>query len=142
MSNSPQWVLDTNVIVSGLLSPYGSLGHLIDSLLARQLQLVVGDRIIAEYRKVLSRPKFRIDHARVSAFMAILPFQLHVSAIARKGIFASDPDDTVFLEAAAVSDQQTLVTGNTKHYPAKSRGPVRLLTPTEARGLLADWGSI
>ncbi len=130
------WVLDTNVIVSGLLSPHGPPGRLIDALLARKLQLVVGDRIIAEYREVLLRPRFRMDPARVSAFLAILPFQMHVSAVARKGMSASDPDDTVFLEVAAASEQQILVTGNTKHYPAKSRGPVRLLTPAEAIGLL------
>lgn len=132
MSDLPQWVLDTNVIVSGLLSPHGPPGRLVDTLLARQLQLVLDDRIIAEYREVLARPKFRMDSARVAAFLAILSYQLHVSATARKGLCASDPDNTVFLEVAAASEQRTLVTGNTKHYPAKSRGQVRLLTPAEA----------
>lgn len=114
------------------MSPHGPPGRLVDALLARQLQLVLDDRIIAEYREVLARPKFRMDSARGTAFLAILPFQLHVSATVRKGLCASDPDDTVFLEVAAASEQRTLVTGNTKHYPAKSRGQVRLLTPAEA----------
>lgn len=107
-----------------------------DALLARKLHLVVGDRILAEYREVLLRPRLRMDPARVGAFLAILPFQMHVSAVAKKGMSASDPDDTVFLEVAAASEQQILVAGNTKHYPAKSRGTVRLLTPAEAIGLL------
>lgn len=138
MSDLPQWVLDTNVLVSGLLSPHGPPGRLVDALLARKLQLVVDDRITDEYREVLARPKFRMDGARVAAFLAILSFQRHVSAMARKGLSASDPDDTAFLEVAVASEQRTLVTGNTKHFPAKGRGPVRLLTPAEAVQQLAD----
>lgn len=136
MSDSPQWVLDTNVIASGLLSPHGPPGRLVDALLNRMLQLAVDDRIIAEYREVLTRPKFRMDAARVSAFLALLAFQSHVSATATKGLSASAPDDTAFLEVAATSAQQTLVTGNIKHYPEKTRGSIRVLTPAEAVGQL------
>lgn len=56
MDEAPTWVFDTNVVVSGLLSPLGPPGRLIDMVLARQLRMTLDERIEAEYREVLSPP--------------------------------------------------------------------------------------
>ena len=132
MNSLHHWVLDTNVVVSGLLSPYAPPGRLIDALLLRRLVILLDDRVIDEYRSVLSRPKFRIDGARMDAFLAILDFQPHLSAVSVPGVMASDPDDTKFLELALASIDRVLVTGNLKHYPRSSRGGVAVLSPAEA----------
>jgi putative PIN family toxin of toxin-antitoxin system len=125
-------VLDTNVVISGLLSPHGFPGRLVDALLARRLVIAYDDRILHEYREVLARAKFRFDAERVNAFLRIMAFQIPVSAFPVKGLKSSDPDDTMFLEVAAASEGETLVTGNRKHYPPASRKTVRVLTPAEA----------
>ena len=54
-------VLDTNVLVSGLLNPDGNPGRVLDLLLAGEITLLVDDRILAEYRAVLARPRFGFD---------------------------------------------------------------------------------
>jgi putative PIN family toxin of toxin-antitoxin system len=126
------WVLDTNVVVSGLLSPFGPPGRLIDALLARKLLLAIDDRVLLEYREVLLRPKFQFDCDKVQSFLAIMSFQFPVQAIRVKGISAADPDDTKFLEVAVASKANALITGNTKHYPSATRGNVRVLKPAEA----------
>jgi predicted nucleic acid-binding protein len=41
-------VLDTNVLVSGLLSPHGPPGRIFDLLLGGKLTLVFDDRLLAE----------------------------------------------------------------------------------------------
>lgn len=125
-------VLDTNVVISGLLSPHGPPGRLLDAILARKLHVVYDDRILHEYREVLARAKFQFDAERVRSFLRIMAFQIPVSAFPVKGMKASDPDDTMFLEVAAASDGKTLVTGNTKHFPPAHRRTVRVLTPAEA----------
>lgn len=51
-------VLDTNVLVSGLLSPDNPPGQIIDRLRRERIQLTLDDRIFAEYSKVVWRPKF------------------------------------------------------------------------------------
>jgi putative PIN family toxin of toxin-antitoxin system len=140
MAKLPAWVLDTNVIVSGLISPLGPPGRLLDAVLARKLLLAVDDRILREYREVLSRPQFRIDATRLDAFLAIMVHQVHVSAPTVKGLSASEPDDTVFLEVAAASTDLTLVTGNLKHYPIRGRGTVRVVIPADAARELAEHG--
>ncbi len=126
------WVIDTNVVISGLLSPNGPPGRLIDALLAQRLMVVVDDRILHEYREVLARAKFRFDPDRVNTFLRIMAFQIPVSAFPVPGLKASDPDNTIFLEVAAASEGKTLVTGNTKHFPSVSRKTVRVVTPAEA----------
>jgi len=126
------WVWDTNVVISGLISPHGPPGRLLDALLANKLRIVYDDRILHEYREILSRPKFQFDGERVNAFFRIMAFQIPVSAFPVKGLKSSDPDDMMFLEVAAATEGKTLVTGNMKHYPPASRGPVRVLTPAEA----------
>ncbi|MFZ4600242.1 MAG: putative toxin-antitoxin system toxin component, PIN family [Terrimicrobiaceae bacterium] len=126
------WVLDTNVVISGLLSPHGPPGRLVDALLARRLVITYDDRILHEYREVMARAKFRFDVEKVNAFLRIMAFQLPVSAFSVKGLKASDPNVTMFLEVAAASEGKTLVTGNIKHFPPAGRKAVRVLSPVEA----------
>ena len=137
MKSTSLWVLDTNVLVSGLISAKGPLGRVIDAVLARRLQIAFDDRILQEYKAVLARPKFQFKPADVTAFWEILPFQCHLVAMPVEDLQASDPDETKFLEVATATESKTLVTGNTRHYPEKSRGDVVILTPAEAFDCIA-----
>lgn len=132
MADNPIWVLDTNVLVSGLLSPLGPPGRLVDVLLARRLVLALDDRIEAEYRDVLARPRLQIEAVRREAFLAILQFQAHVTAMPWPHRIPPDEDDAVFLEVALETSARTVVTGNLKHFPAACRGPVTVLSPRTA----------
>ena len=137
MKSTSPWVLDTNVLVSGLISAKGPPGRLIDAVLARRLQIAFDDRILQEYKDVLARPKFQFKPADVTALWEILPFQCHLVAMPVAGLEASDPGDTKFLEVAAATESKILVTGNARHYPQKSRGDIVILTPAEAFDCIA-----
>lgn len=138
MDDASSWVFDTNVVVSGLLSALGPPGRLIDMVLARQLRMTIDERMEAEYREVLSRPKFEINEARLEAFFAVLQFQDWVTAMPWSGNQPPDKDDTLFLEVAAEEVQPILVTGNAKHYPQNYRGGVSVLSPQEAWRRFSD----
>jgi putative PIN family toxin of toxin-antitoxin system len=125
-------VLDTNVLVSGLLSPFAPPGRLVDALLGRQLRLALDDRMELEYREVLARPRLGIERVRREAFLAILQFQDHVVARPWPHRHSPDADDTVFLEVALQTPARTLVTGNLRHFPTGCRGPVTVLPPRAA----------
>ena len=129
MGDEPVWVLDTNVLVSGLLSPSGPPGRLVDVLLSRNLRLALDDRIELEYREVLARPRLGIDPLRREAFLAMLQFQEHVSALPWPYRAPPDEDDVVFLEVALRTASRLLVTGNLRHFPPGCRGPVTVLSP-------------
>jgi putative PIN family toxin of toxin-antitoxin system len=138
MKSIPEWVLDTNVVVSGLLSAQGPPGRLLDAVLARRLRMVVDDRIIREYRLVLARPKFSFDPEDLAQYWEIIPYQRHLSTIPETVLEAAEPEDTKFLELANATPDQILVTGNLKHFPRKGRGSVRVLRPAEALEILAN----
>lgn len=125
------WVLDTNVLVSGILTPHGYPGRLVNSVLSGALRLTVDDRILIEYRQVLSRAKFGFPAEQVNAVMALLMRQDLVVPTPLP-VDLPDLDDLPFLETAQFATDRVLVTGNTKHYPKNKRHGVEVLSPAQA----------
>ena len=132
MGDAPVWVLDINVLVCGLLSPSGPPGRLVDVLLARRLKLAFDDRVEQEYREVLARPRLGIERGRREAFLAILQFQEHVTALPWPHRAPPDEDDAVFLEVALQTSARTVVTGNLKHFSPTCRGHLTVWSPRAA----------
>lgn len=124
-------VLDTNVLVAGLLNPYGPPGRIVQMVAAGELRVCYDARIICEYRDVLLRPAFGFRPEHVDALLE----QIHTTgepiAAAPLGVTLPDPDDEPFLEAAIAAGAEYLVTGNARHYPARSTKGVRVLSPAK-----------
>jgi len=125
------WVFDTNVIVAAHLSPFGPPGRLLGEIYGQRLRMSYDERMAAEYRQVLSRPKFTLPTDSVQSFLRVLSDQDSVSALPLK-ITLPDPDDLMFLEVAACTEQKILVSGNLRHFPIALRHDVTVLTPAEA----------
>ena len=137
MDDAPVWVIDTNVLVSGLLSPFGPPGRLVDALQTRRLQLAVDDRIEVEYRDVLARSRLGIAPGRRDALLAILQFQQHLTTFPWQYRQPPDEDDVMFLEVALQTSARIVVTGNARHFPPACRGPVTVWSPRDAMKALA-----
>jgi len=58
-------VLDTNVLVAGLLSPSGPPAWIVEAVLAGELDLALDAAIRQEYEDVLRRPEFRFRPSSV-----------------------------------------------------------------------------
>ncbi|MBA4379668.1 MAG: hypothetical protein C0393_03100 [Anaerolinea sp.] len=56
-------VLDTNVLVSGLLHEVSIPGNIVDLAVTRKIRLAVDERILQEYDEVTIRPYLGIPHA-------------------------------------------------------------------------------
>lgn len=122
-------VIDTNVLVSGLLSPYGSAAEIMRMLVGGSLDILYDARILSEYEEVLSRPKFSFDKNKIGHLIEfITSFGIPISA-APLSRHLSDLDDEPFLEVAIAGKADALITGNTVHYPMKSRHKIHVLTP-------------
>jgi putative PIN family toxin of toxin-antitoxin system len=130
-------VLDTNILVSALLSPFGPPARVLDLILSGEIRLVYDDRMMAEYREVLARPKFGFAPEDVADLLAFLEADGEPVTARLLSSELPDADDLPFLEVAAQA-KATLVTGNTAHYPASARGAVSVLTPAEF--LNRGWG--
>ncbi len=129
-----QVVLDTNVVLSGMLSNFGPAAVVLGLVLNRKLSVALDDRILNEYEEVLSRPRFHLARRDVIAILDRFKRvgQIHVpQAIpgGKKGF--PDPADIVFLELALGSRANCLVTRNTKHFPLNRCGGIRIATPEQ-----------
>lgn len=124
-------VLDTNVLVAGLLSAAGPPGWIVEAVLAGELELALDMRIRDEYEEVLRRPEFHFapDHIN-DVLEAIDRFGFHAAAVPPCPEPLPDPDDEPFLAVAAATGS-VLVTGNARHFPARCRKGVPVRTPRE-----------
>lgn len=124
-------VIDTNVLVSGLLKPHNHPGAIVRLLASGHLQAVYDARILSEYREVLRRPLFGFELNDVEALLSYVKDSgLLVTAPPLK-IHLPDPDDEPFLEAAMAEPGTSLITGNKKHFPLEACGKVMLYSPAE-----------
>jgi uncharacterized protein len=125
-------VFDTNVVVSGFLSPAGPPGRIVEWLRNGGVQAVLDDRIMAEYVKVLTRPVFRLPVAEVELVLATIraqSFWIEVATIhLARGL--PDPDDAPFLECARTAGVP-LVTGNIRHFPRIAAKNATVITPAQ-----------
>lgn len=124
-------VLDTNVLVSGLLSPFGPPSEIVRMVSSGAVSLCVDARILSEYEDVLLRPKFGFDRDSVAALLDYIAFRGEAVASAPLAWRLPDPDDEPFLEVALGCPADYLVTGNNGHFPAAARDGVEVLTPAE-----------
>ena len=124
-------VLDTNVLVSGLLSPFGPPGEIVRMVSSGAVALCLDARLLAEYDDVLARPRFGFDPDSVAALLDYIDVRSEVVASEPLEQRLPDPDDEPFLEVAAACGADCLVTGNLAHFPADCRAGVRVLSPAQ-----------
>ena len=119
-------VLDTNILVSVLLSPSGNPAKIFRLFLAGTLDLVISDDILVKYEDVLYRSRLQLPAVDVQTVLAsIQEYAIIVNPVSST-IEMIDEDDRVFYDTAK-SVRAYLSTGNIKHYPQESF----ILTPTE-----------
>jgi putative PIN family toxin of toxin-antitoxin system len=124
-------VLDTNVLVSGLLNPDGAPGHILDWILAGQLHLFYDDRILAEYSDVLVCPKFGFSQDLARAIIGYVRLSGEaVTALSLSEGLLPDPDDRPFAEVARSGGAKALVTGNQEHFAGLEAHGSHVLSPS------------
>lgn len=122
-------VLDTNVLVSGILSPNGSPAAVLRALLTERVRLCFDERIVSEYRDVLTRTKFSFDRELVDELISFLESAGSPTLAAPLAVTLPDPWDQMFIEVAVSSQADFLVTGNLKHFPDEARVEVKVVSP-------------
>lgn len=111
-------VLDTNVLVSALLTPGRNATKIMGAVYTGQLQVCYDHRIIEEYFRVLHYPRLKIEAWEaesmldqiISAGISIIPDPITDVS------FERDETDRKFYEAAKFCSA-ILITGNMNHYP-------------------------
>jgi len=124
-------VLDTNVLVSGLLNPHGAPGQIVRLVAAGDIILCHDARIIDEYRRVLQYEKFQFDEALAANLIDEIKASGIPVAAKPLGFALPDPEDEKFLEVAIAGGVVCLVTGNIRHYKTPKFASVKIIKPAD-----------
>ena len=122
-------VLDTNVLVAGILSPYGPPGAILRSILRGGIAVCFDRRILAEYRDVLTRGRLGLDGERVDAVLE--NFEANGESVLAEPLALDLPHaaDGMFVEVAVAAHADCIVTGNIRHFPEEGVRGVHILSP-------------
>lgn len=129
-------VIDTNVIVSALLSKHSDSATVIvlDSIFYDIIMPIYNDEILYEYNSVLSRSKFGFSEEHIKRTLETIKAKGIHSERLNSGEILPDPKDLVFYEVALSKEDSFLVTGNIKHFPKKPF----IVTPAEMLTIIAE----
>ena len=110
-------IVDTNVVVAGLLTANEAspVARILDGMLAAAVPFVVSEALLAEYHRVLVRPKLRQLHGLKVAEIETLLTDLAQHAIVLAPVAAvpaPDPGDQLLWDLLAARADLVLVTGD------------------------------
>ena len=120
-------VIDTNVIVSALLSPQGVPAKILSFIFDEKVSMLYDKRILAEYTEVLHRQKFAFRSDLIVHVIRFIERKgVCINALVQEGVF-NDEDDKIFYEVFKTGQADFLITGNKKHFPSENN----IVTPKE-----------
>ena len=130
---SPDWVLDTNVLISAALSRHGSPYALVQQVLTNA-RVVFSGPTFAELRTRLYRPKFdryiSLDmRERVLRDFSACAVWVDIDD---QGHWSRDPDDDKFIATALKVPGAVLVSGDQDLLSVHPPSGLRILTPAQA----------
>ena len=130
-------VIDTNVIVSSLISKKGAPATLLDAWIGQQFDVVMSDAILDEVEQVLLEPhlkgKFNITDERVARLLhTFREDAILVSGEADvHGEVPGDPSDEKFLAAALEGGADVVVSGDQDLLTLRTWRGIAILTPRQ-----------
>lgn len=132
MTNSPRCVVDTNVLISAGLSPFGKPRRVVEWII-RSSHLLSSEATLDEFSsRYLTRKKFdryAPPEERMKFFMVVFLNTELIEVTSRPRV-SPDPDDDQFLALAADGRADYIVTGNTKDFPESYEG-IPVVTPAQ-----------
>ena len=113
-------VLDTNVLVSGLMKEPSVPGMVVNHALYGAIKPLYSNDMMREYEEVLHRSKFHFSPERVEKLLSGIKSRGILLDAAKIDMEFIDQNDIVFYEVVMEkrkTDEAWLVTGNIRHFP-------------------------
>lgn len=126
-------VLDSNVLVSALISPSGPPREIVTAWAQRRFELMASPALLTELRDVLDRPKFRrwVSTATAGEFVdGLADGALVIDDPAPQPGLSPDPDDDYLLTLARAGAADYLVSGD-RHLLGLTDPKPPVLTPRQ-----------
>lgn len=131
----PKIILDTNVIVSALISNSIPTKILYDLVLPGKVDTCLTEEIFSEYLEVMNREKFtQLINFKTKANVVLNKLReisIFYRTDHRKVEVLKDTSDNKFLELASVSVADFLITGNTNDFQITEFEYTKILSPRD-----------
>jgi putative PIN family toxin of toxin-antitoxin system len=112
----PRLVVDTNIIVSGLITSGTPPAKILDGIHNKRITLLISDEVISEYLRVLEYPHIRkykkITDETISRLTALFINETERVEILNPITASPDPDDDKFLSLAVEGQADFIITGD------------------------------
>jgi putative PIN family toxin of toxin-antitoxin system len=136
-------VVDTNVLVSGLVAPAGPPRQILDAWLEEGFTLVTSLYLVEELAHVLSYPRIakrlRLDEDELTALLAallsrarVVPGQIHLPGVTR------DPKDDAVVACAVEGEADYIVSGDQDLLTLGKYRGIQIVTPREFTEILVS----
>ena len=127
-------VLDTNVLLSGLMAPEGTPGRILAAWFEARFDVAMSIEQLAEIGRALSYPKIhsklKWDEQRIEQFIRQLYIRAEViEAHATAVEVPRDPGDTMILATLIVAGADVLASGDRDLLELRGKHPIQ--TPAE-----------
>ena len=127
-------VIDTNVLLSGLMSPHGAPGKVVAAWCEARFDLALSIEQLGEIGRVLTYPKIRRvlrwDDSRIEQFLKQLYIRAELVDLRDTAVeVPGDPDDEPILATLVASRADVLITGDAALLKLRDRYPIQ--TPAE-----------
>lgn len=129
-------VIDTNVLVSAMISPDGNESLLVMAINQGLVMPCISPEILKEYSDVLLRPRFGFPAEEVSALLDLFRRRGELLDPPPIAGVSPDPGDDKFIACAAAGKADFLVTGNKQHFPQSQDIGARVVNAAELLGFI------
>jgi hypothetical protein len=135
-------VLDTNVIVSALISPKGPPAKIIRAWRAHNFAWVTSEALLDELERTLRYPRLKQYVAwtddELTEFLELVRRQAKVVSPSQTlDVIEDDPDDNRVLEAAAEGHADYIVSGDRHLLKFGTYGEIAIVTPARFAAIIA-----
>ncbi len=134
-------VLDTNVLVSGVITPRGVPRRILEAWHAGRFTLLTSEAIVAEVSRVLRYARIRERYGVTEDDALAVADSLTVDAEVVAGLYevqrSADPDDDMFLACALEGRAEYVVSGDRHLLEIGSYHGVVIVTPRQFAAVLS-----
>ncbi|MHB8841138.1 MAG: putative toxin-antitoxin system toxin component, PIN family [Candidatus Aquicultor sp.] len=128
--------LDTNVFVSGIISPSGAPFDVLEAWRNREFVLLTSDDIITEVSKVLHYPKiksaFSLTDEEIEQYVSLIgQYSQRTAGKLMVNVVTEDPSDNMFLVCAIEGKADFIISGDNHLLDIGVYQEIQILTPRE-----------
>ncbi len=128
-------VVDTGVLVSALIRPYGTIGDVLRALRDGRCTIIYSTPIVVEIIDVLGRSKiqtkYNVQPDDIAALINLIRLRGELVIPKQQVAVCRDPKDNKFLEAALAGEAEAIVTGDDDLLALHPYEGVNILRPAE-----------